>query len=232
MTRMLKRMSMSVLALLALVPAHASAHQPRIVTHGPVEVLQPEVSKAFYGELAGAPVEYRIRSEREFRLYVGLLVPDIPGARKDISADIYRVTGTGREPVAFLDATQSDWTPFFEKFAGNTYFWGPEFKADDSPKGAAHKGRTVPAGTYVINVFSPSNRGKYSLAIGDLESFPLTEIFNVAVTVPQVKRRFFGESWTSILASRFMLILEAITIGLTALVAWILRRVYLRLRSP
>lgn len=200
---MYKPFAIFALALVVLVPRAALAHQPRIVGSGPVDIRQPEVSQAFYGELTGAPVEYRIQSAEAFRLYVGILVPDIPAARKDISAEIYRVTPNGNETVTVLDGQAFDWTPFFEEFAQDNYFRGPEYKANDSQKGVELKGRTVPGGTYVIKVFSPTNQGKYTLATGDLEEFPLKEIINAAMAVPQIKARFFGESPLRICLSPF-----------------------------
>jgi hypothetical protein len=189
--------------MLTLFPSLALAHQPRLLTDGLVEITNPEVSQAFYGELKGVPAVFRLHSNREFRLYVGLLVPDRLGVVKDISAEITRITPNGNEQVVLLDGRNSDWTPFFEEFAGDHYLWGPEFTTDDSQKGVALKGRIVGAGTYLITVFSPDNRGKYSLAVGDREEFPLDEIVHAAVTVPRMKAQFFGYAPLAILASPF-----------------------------
>ena len=202
------RVPRSLLAVFALTvfllfPRVVLAHQPRIVESGPVGIHQPEVSQAFYGELTGTPVEYRIQSAEAFRLYVGILVPDIPGVRKDISAEIYRITPNGNEPLAILGGRAFEWTPFFEEFARDHYFWGPQFAAEGSHRGVGLKGRTVPGGTYVIKVFSPTNEGKYTLVTGDLEEFPLREIINAATTIPQIKARFFEESPLRIILSPF-----------------------------
>jgi hypothetical protein len=138
--------SIILIALFLFMPGMAIAHQPRIVRGNFVEITNPEVSQAFYGELRGTPVEYRINLARQFRLYVGILVPDIPNVSKDIAAEIYRVKDGAKETVALLDGSQFEWTPFFEEFAGDNYFWGPEYKADDSQKGVTLKGRVVPSG--------------------------------------------------------------------------------------
>jgi len=84
----------------------------------------------------------------------------------------------------------------------DNYFWGPEYKADDSQKGIELKGRLVPAGDYRIKVFSPSNQGKYSLVVGYLEEFSLKDIFSI-VTVPQIKLKFFGDPLSEVLLSPF-----------------------------
>ena len=167
------------------------------------DIKNPETSQAFYGELAGAPQTFRIISGTDFRLYIGILVPDVPNVKKDISAEIDRVTPSGTEQIATLDGNNFDWTPFYEEFGKDNYFWGPEFKADDSKKGGPIKGLTVPAGTYIIKISSPDNAGKYSMAIGDIESFPASEMINAALLLPYLKSQFFGDSAISILSSPF-----------------------------
>jgi hypothetical protein len=199
----IKNLSIIFLALFLFLPGSAVAHQPRIVKGNFVEITNQEVSQAFYGELRGAQVEYQINSDKEFRLYVGILVPDIPNVRKDISAEIYRVKDRGKETVALLDGSQFEWTPFYEEFAKDNYLWGPEYKADDSQKGVELKGRQVPAGEYRIRVFSPSNQGKYCLVTGYLEVFPIKEIFKTLVAVPQIKLHFFNEPVFKVLLSPF-----------------------------
>jgi hypothetical protein len=202
MRRTLLSVSVIVLASLA-IPAAASAHQPRIVESSVTAVRNPEVSQAFYGELTGKPAEFRISSDRPFRLYVGLLLPDVQGAIRPVSALISSALPSGERHVALLDGDRYTWTPFFEEFAKDNYFWGPEFAAPDSRKGVELKGRTVPAGTYTISVFNSKNRGTYSLVIGDQETFPLGEMVHAAFIVPRVKARFFGYSPLEILASPF-----------------------------
>lgn len=202
MRRVVKNLSIIILAIFFFMSGNALAHQPRIVKGNYEEITNPEVSQAFYGELRGVQAEYRINSDQEFRLYVGILVPDIPQVRKDISAEIYRVKDGGKDTLALLDGTQFEWTPFFEEFAKDNYFWGPEYKADDSQKGIELKGRLVPAGDYHIKVFSPSNQGKYSLVVGDLEEFSLKDIFSI-VRVPQIKLKFFGDPLLKVLLSPF-----------------------------
>ena len=204
MKTVIKNLLIIPFALFLFIPGKAFAHQPRIVKENFVEITNPEVSQAFYGELRGAQVEYRINSKQDFNLYAGILVPDIPNVRKDISAEIYRVKDGGKETFAILDGSQFEWTPFYEKFAKDNYYWGPEYKADDSQKEVALKGRLVPGGDYHIKVFSPTNQGKYTLVVGYLGEFPLKEIINSMTTVPQIKLKFFGEPLSKILISPFV----------------------------
>lgn len=84
-----------------LLPLSALAHQPRLVTQDRVvEIKNPEVSQAFYGVMKGVPAHYRIVSGEPFDLYVRLLVPDVKGVAKDVSAEIKHTRADGgRRPT-------------------------------------------------------------------------------------------------------------------------------------
>ena len=91
--------------VLFLLPT-AWAHQPRLVgSETEVMVTLPEISKAYYGELAGAPATYHIEAQNEFRLYVNILVPDIEGIDKDVSVKIFKQDTV----ISHLDAGQHEW---------------------------------------------------------------------------------------------------------------------------
>jgi hypothetical protein len=170
---------MIVLGCGATLCGEAAAHQPKLVglqTH--VAVEDPEVSKAFYGELAGKPAVFEIRSDTSFSLYVNLLVPDIRGARTDFSADVYR----DGELLVRLDGSQYLWTKFYEPFGNDTYLKGPEYRSEVGP------------GVYTILVSNCENQGKYVLATGELERFPPKVILRTLIVLPKLKRDFFGKS--------------------------------------
>ncbi|OGZ33640.1 MAG: hypothetical protein A2Y98_01770 [Candidatus Portnoybacteria bacterium RBG_19FT_COMBO_36_7] len=160
----------------------AQAHQPRIVSGQETAVQNPEISQAFYGELKGQPQLFEINSENDFVLYVNILVPDLPGANKGIKADIYRIENGDQQLVAELGGENFDWSKFFEPFGGDSYLKGPEYREQ------AEKGR------YLVSVSSSQNSGKYSLAIGSQESFPLKEILKTIALLPVLKMDFFERS--------------------------------------
>ena len=162
-----------------------SAHQPRLDTtntvsvENPIIVDNPEISQAFYGQLNGKPVYYQINSDKPFKLYVNLLVPTSPGQGGEfISAE---VTDSSGKVVMFLNGTNSTWTPYFEEFGGDYYLKGPEDTIQ------------VPAGTYNIKVFNSQNQGKYSIAIGKIEAFPVNEALTSLFTLPLLKQQFFAK---------------------------------------
>lgn len=167
-----------------------SAHQPRLDTgtsvsiENPIIVDNPEISQAFYGSLKGTPVYYQINSDKPFKLYVNLLVPTSPGQGGEfISAE---VTDESGKVVMFLNGTNSTWTPYFEEFGGDYYLKGPE---------ATLK---VPAGTYNIKIFNSKNQGKYSVAIGKIETFPANEAITALFTLPILKEEFFAKPISTI----------------------------------
>jgi len=184
------------------------AHQPRLVGDKPsTEVRDPEISQAFYARLAGNPQSYYIRSEIPLRLYVNLLVPDLTGIETDFEAVIYRETETPEGVLTLMDGKAFAWRPFFEPFGGDHYLVGPEYEEE------------VPAGSYVVVVSSPDNQGKYVLAVGKTEKFPLGEMARTLVTLPKLKK-YFGKSPLTAyfnLSGVFLLLVGGAVGGLAAL---------------
>jgi hypothetical protein len=160
-------------------PPTVFAHQPRWVgNETQVIVHQPEISKAYYGCLTGKPATYHIETTGLFRLYVNILVPDIEGIDKDVSIKILKQG----KVFSILNGSDTNWKQFHEPFAGDNYFKGPEFVGVQE------------AGVYDIEVYSPDNRGKYVLAVGDREAFPLGELIKTYAVLPRLKSEFFGKS--------------------------------------
>jgi len=170
--------SVFILVVVVCMPLFVSAHQPRIVESGQILVSDPEISKAYYGHLTGEPHVYTIEATAPLNLYAGVLVPDIEGQKKDVSAVILK---DGKE-VATLDGMTFIWTQFFEEFGHDMYWQGPEYKA------------RAESGTYVIRVSSSDNDSKYSLAVGEIEAFDFKESMNALTLIPELKKNFFNES--------------------------------------
>ncbi len=172
-----------------ILPVFALAHQPRITESRLTQVPSPEISKAYYAKLAGVPDVYVINSDKDFDLYVNVLVPDIAGQKKDVSATVVKVGDTG--PLATLAGPTHTWTKFYEPFGADTYWMGPEYKS------------RATAGIYEITVSSPNNDSKYSLAIGQLEAFDQKEGMNALTIIPKLKKDFFGSSPIGFIKSPF-----------------------------
>ena len=187
MSAKLQKIATFSLLALFLVPVLAFAHQPRVTENRQTLVPDPEISKAYYGKLTGEPDIYTIEASEEFDLYVNVLVPDIEGQKKDVSAVILK---DGKE-LAVLDGLNFEWTTFFEPFGQSTYWMGPEYKA------------RAEAGTYEIRVWSSNNDSKYSLAIGEIEAFDGKEGFNALSLIPELKKNFFNESPITFIKSPF-----------------------------
>ena len=172
-----------------LTPAIASAHQPRITEDTQIQVIDPEISKAYYSQLNNEPHTYTISSEEPFLLYAGVLVPALENPKKDISANI--INTETQEILATLDGNNFEWTEFFEPFGYSTYWEGPEYEEE------------VPAGQYQITVSSINNDSKYSLAVGKIEAFNFSETANALKLIPELKRDFFEESPANFIFSPF-----------------------------
>jgi hypothetical protein len=173
--------------LVLLAPTIALAHQPRITESRLTTVTDPEISKAYYGELTGVPDVYQTHASEAFDLYVNVLVPDIERQKKDVSATIFK---DGNE-IAILDGTTFAWKQFSEPFGHDSYWMGPEYKA------------RAEAGEYEIRVMSTDNDSKYSLAVGEIENFDFKETMNALKLIPQLKKNFFNESPADFIFSPF-----------------------------
>lgn len=181
-----KRSKLGIMGILIIVLflsiSMAFAHQPRLdsansTIANPIVVKNPEISQAFYGQLNGNPAYFKIQNNKSFRLYTNILVPDIPGASRQLMS--LQITDSSGKTIGLLEAKNSTWTPYFEEFGGDYYLKGPEFN------------QTEPAGTYYIKVFNDNNQGRYSLAIGDIESFPPGETINTLFLLPLIKAELF-----------------------------------------
>lgn len=197
-----------------LVASPVSAHQPRVVNNTPVTVIDPEVSKAYYAQLKGQPDIYTFRTDKTFNLYVNVLVPDIAGQTKQVSAQIVK---DGKE-VKVLDGLSTEWKKFDEPFGHDTYWMGPEYRDSQAT-----------AGNYEIKIFSPNNDSKYSLAIGEIEAFDAKESINALLVIPQLKKNFFNKSPIDFILSPFgiaqIVILFVLAFVIGFLYRFILRKI-------
>lgn len=166
------------------IASSAWAHQPRIVPGSQLTLIKnPKVSQAFYGELKGHEAYYLIDLKKEQDLYLQILVPDLPGIQKDksVAVEYSPELGTKAENFTKLDPAAVEWKKFYEDYAGDNYWQGPEVKKLAEP------------GYYVVKISSLENQGKYVLVVGEKEEFPAAEMAKALITIPQLKKNFFQE---------------------------------------
>ncbi|MBU1613053.1 hypothetical protein KKC87_01310, partial [Patescibacteria group bacterium] len=169
---------------------NAEAHKPVIVRGDNVQIENPEISRAFYDSLPHGPRVYEIYSDKDFVLYANLLVPENSNKDGRYSADIFRVTENGYEPIGRLGESSIDWKEFYEEYGGDYYLKGPEFK------------QSVLAGRYEIIVHSYTNLGKYVLAVGEKEQFSPLDWFKSLYILPILKISFFKVSIFTLFKSK------------------------------
>lgn len=170
--------------LFAFTPA-VFAHQPQLIflKQGDVEISNPEISKAFYDELKGQPKNYFITSDKDFELYLNLLVPAFSNPKGRYSAKVFLVKeDLSEEQIVLLDGEQNKWEEYYEEFGRDYYYKGPEIT------------QNVVAGKYRIEISSAENLGKYVLAIGKTEYYGWQELLNVYWQLPLLKIMFFKTS--------------------------------------
>ena len=188
----------------------ASAHLPRIIYNqsGDIQVKETEISQVFYDELGGNARNYLISSDVDFNLYINLLVPAYSNSNGKYSAKVFLIKDDLDEEVTFIDGqTNFLWKEFYESFSRDYYFKGPEFE------------KTLSAGDYKITVFSYENKGKYVLAIGKDEKFPLVEILNIYWVMPLLKMEFFKTSVLEFFLTPFGLVIVGLVSFLLLIIA-------------
>lgn len=172
---------------LIVIALPAIAHQPRVVDSNETIVIDPAVSKAYYSTLSGQPHVYSINATEPFDLYVGILMPYKDDSKKDVLAEIR----SGDELLKTLGGEAAEWKSMFEFFGQSTYWDGGDYK------------KRVEAGEYTITVSSPGNDSQYSLAIGEIEAFNVSETLSALRVIPELKQNFFNESPISFIKSPF-----------------------------
>jgi hypothetical protein len=186
-TRIKKLLPLILLACFMFAPTLTFSHQPRVVDSDTTAVIDPEVSKAYYGELSGAPHIYSINTEEPFDLYVGVLMPYADYSQKDVQVEIRQ----GEDLLQVIGGESADWKKMFEFFGQSSYWDGGEYTV------------SADAGAYTIIVSSTNNDSKYSLAIGEIEAFDGNETINALNLIPELKSSFFNESPISFIKSPF-----------------------------
>ena len=97
----------------------------------------------------------------------------------------FDVLDGGLNSIVAADGEAFDWWPWYEGFGKKWYWVGPEvgaeFKSD----------RVFAAGTYYIRVFNADNAGRYVLAVGDVESFPIDVVVKTVIMMPGINRDFW-----------------------------------------
>lgn len=173
---------------LSVVPA--LAHSPVIdmaakPPNAPFLIDEPEHSKAIFAVLQGAPDHYLIRSERDFRFYVGITAPKVEGCPLAQSFSFEVLDAMGKRLDGREGGAPGTWESWYEEW-GKTWYWvGPEIGAE------FRSDREYPAGDYVVKVYNDANSGEYVLAVGDVERFGLGTLLTIGGTMDKIRARFW-----------------------------------------
>ena len=181
----MSKRSYYIIFLMLSMAAVVFGHQPRFIMdqqptrNKPIHVEHPNISKAYYAELADSAAYFTLDLDDTLTLYMNVLVPDIPVYRDyRFSADLL---DSAWELIYTLDSASISWKPFYEKYGKDNYLMGPEARVP------------LKAGTYHIRVYNQTGAGRYVLATGEKESFPLLEIWKTIRVMPKLKKQFFNK---------------------------------------
>ena len=160
-----------ILLILLFFSSSIFAHQPKLIKYSPSleephQVVDPEISKAYYAKLTGEPHYYKIESNEEFLFYTGILSPKV--SDDYISFNI-EVIDQDRNIIFFGEGEAISWYAWYEPYARDWYWKGPEIGTDIGKE--FKTSFTLFPGTYLIKVSNVKNIGHYSLAVGEAEFF-------------------------------------------------------------
>ena len=147
------------------------AHQPKLINYSPSidsphDIIEPEISKAYYSKLTGKSHYYLIKSDKQFLFYTGILSPKVSDTYQWFSLD---VLDEDDNIIYQVDGSSFDWKAWYEPYARDHYWKGPEIGTDTNTE--FKTSFPLEAGTYFIKVYNNNNTGNYSLAVGEAEFF-------------------------------------------------------------
>lgn len=164
-----------VVGLLVGGSATAVAYQAeQFVPPAPYDVLvidtAPQTERTLLGSLEGFPDMYEIQSTEAFTLTLQLAAVPTE-TTPQFSGLVIRVLDEGIEEVGRLRGSDAEWETVTNPATGLPEAVGPRYEEE------------VPAGTYRIEVSTPSNQGKYLLTLGvDDAAGYFTSVRSVATT--------------------------------------------------
>lgn len=187
----------------------AYAYVPQIVIQESLyditEIIDPELSQGFFGELAGFPHTYEIHADKPFTLYAQIRVPDIESSKNTVSGIIIKNKKKGRvEEVTRFLAQDATWAVQSDSLIGEKYREGAMFEKE------------LDAGTYRIEVHTPDNLEKYILRIGNKDDMNIG-YFTLLGRIMEVKN-FYGYSGFWVVQSPYVYI--PLCVGFAILGAW------------
>ena len=96
---MKKTMFLLLLVIFLSLIISVIAHQPRIVNSDGTNIIEPEISKAYYSNLDREPHYYYLNSDQEFNVYINVLIPGTELTHK-VSAELSFPTNPIKETLA------------------------------------------------------------------------------------------------------------------------------------
>ena len=178
--------------LFVSLAASSFAHKPELVSEynvSEVEVLQPEISKAYYGIFDSKirEQEFVINSDEDFNLYANFLLPVNGNSLMDkrLTMQVYE----SENLLVELSGVKHEWTEFFEPFGYDKYLMGPEFEKQVGP-GLYRIVLSLDEDVEIKN----ADKVSYSVAIGKIEDFGWQETLDTYRLIPQIKTQIFDKS--------------------------------------
>jgi hypothetical protein len=183
---------------LALVHAHNPIFPTPQNYNDFTPIEKPTISTAYYGNLQDFPHTYELELTEPTKIYTELLVPGFVSAT-DRSVIIVKKERRGVTEVVRLNKKDEPWPSFYEFFGGDIYRRGPVYETQ------------LEAGSYLLEVSTPDNEGKYVLVVGEKEYISPWDYFRLLGDIYDVKI-FMEKPGIMVLQSPFYFVPIGITL--------------------
>ena len=183
-------------------------------------IPDPQISWAMYGELENNVLFYKFEAEQKEPLYASLVIPALDGL-EDFSPSLAIITQqqniamisshtdekNTEVPFVLPDGYQAivfdyDGKPtnnvFYEPFTQVNYWERQEIRTE-----------SINPGTYYLAVFNPTENGKFTLAVGEIEDFSKANFFDSFVRAWFETKIFFNDYLTAAISIVIVIIIFA-----------------------
>lgn len=163
---------------------------PEYESYEEIQVLEdPTIRQYHYGVLQSFPHTYEFSLDASTTIAVSLWVPELSLPVTNLNAIVVKKLRNGSvEEVYRLNAPDASWQVKHDRWGTDSYLVGPAYEGE------------LPTGTYLLEVNSPTNVGKYVLVVGDTSSNSFGDMWRKMVSTYSTKRFHEKKVWSVLTA--------------------------------
>jgi len=154
----------------------------------PYLIKNIEVTTAHFGKLDGTDHYYKIETEKDFNLFMNILVPKKKNENEIKTKVFFEFLDKDFKIIELKDYNigfQKDfkWVKFYENRSNKWYWVGPPGEKKDFKDII----KNYPKGTYYIRVFNDDKKGNYCLSTGINDAkFSFSDLFRLGILFSRI----------------------------------------------